>query len=140
MEARRAEETDDEALRPLRRGWCLGSASFKEQMLELMEGRKGDHHSGALRQESAEAKAERIIVEELRSLGWVEADLAQRRKSDPGKLALASRLRRETTLALKWIAGRVRLGTSKSANTKLHQWMQANRDPGSRRGSANKTL
>jgi hypothetical protein len=44
--------------------------------------------------------------------------------SDPGKLALAARLRKETTLPLKWIAGRVGLGTS-SANTKLHLWMQA---------------
>jgi hypothetical protein len=31
---------------------------------------------------------------------------------------------RETTLSLKAIAGRVRLGTSKSANAQLHAWMQ----------------
>ena len=55
----------------------------------------------------------------------MESDLADRRKNDPGKLALAARLRRETTLPLKWITARVRLGTSKSANTKLHQWMRS---------------
>jgi hypothetical protein len=125
MEARRAEETQEQALQPLRRGWCLGSEDFKRQLLERMEGRMGEHHSGALRQESAESKAERVIVEELRRLGWKESDLAGRRKSDPGKLALAARLRKETTLPLKWIAGRVGLGTSKSANAKVHLWMQA---------------
>ena len=109
----------------MRRGWCLGSESFKQQMLERLEGRTGTHHSGALRQESAEARASRIIAEELRRLGWQESDLEDRRKNDPGKLALAARLRRETTLPLKWITTRVQLGTSKSANTKLHQWMRS---------------
>jgi len=136
MEARRAEETDEQALQPLRRGWCLGSEAFKQQMLEQMEGRMGEHHSGALRQQSAQVKAERIIAEELRRLGWKESDLASRRKSDPGKLALAARLRKETTLPLKWIAGRVRLGTSKGANAKLHLWMQANMEPASMRERA----
>ena len=42
-------------------------------------------------------KAERIIGEELRRLGWLEAQLALRRKRDPSKLEIAVRLRRETT-------------------------------------------
>jgi len=83
-----------------------------------------------LRRENAEARAERIIGEELPRLGWTEAELASQRKSAPGKLALAARLRRETTLPLKWIAARVRLGTSKSANSKLHLWMKENKKPG----------
>ena len=130
MEACREQKPDEEALGPLRRGWCLGSETFRQQMLERMEDRMGDHHSGEVRREGAERKAERIIVEELRRLGWKESDLAGRRKSDPGKLAMATRLRKETTLPLKWIAGRVRLGTSKSANSKLHHWMRANEDAG----------
>jgi hypothetical protein len=43
--------------------------------------------------------------------------------SDPGKLALAARLRQETTLSIKGIAARVHLGTSKNANARLHQLM-----------------
>ena len=78
-----------------------------------------------MRQERAEARVGRIIAEELGRLGWQESDLANRRKNDPAKLALAARLRRETTLPLKWITARVRLGTSKSANTKLHLWMRS---------------
>ena len=75
------------------------------------------------RRETAEAKAERIIAEELRRLGWEEAELAWRRKSDPAKLGIAVRLRKETTLAIKGIAARLHLGTSKSANIRLHAAM-----------------
>lgn len=70
------------------------------------------------------------MAEDLKGLGWTEADLTARRKSDPLKVAIAARLRKETTLALKAIAGRVHLGTSKRANTNLHNWMRA-KVPGS---------
>ena len=56
--------------------------------------------------------------------GWLEEDSALRRKSDPEKLAIAARLRKETALPIKEIAARLRLGTSNSANTNLDQWMQ----------------
>jgi hypothetical protein len=65
-----------------------------------------------------------VRYKELQRLGWTEADLLSQRKNAPGKLAMASRLRRETTLTVKWIAARVRLGTSKGANRNLHHWMR----------------
>jgi hypothetical protein len=123
MEARRWEETDPEALKALRRGWCCGGEEFKGQMLALMEGKLGEHHAGELRCESAVLRAERIIGEELQRLGWSQEELAARRKGDPGKMAMAARLRRETTLTIKAIAERLHLGTSKSANMRLHGWM-----------------
>ncbi|SPE51856.1 hypothetical protein SBV1_1440046 [Verrucomicrobia bacterium] len=78
-----------------------------------------------LRSESAQARAERIIQDELGRLGWEEKEVISRRKSDPAKLAIAARLRKETTLTVKGIAVRLHLGTSKSANFRLNQW---NRD------------
>jgi REP element-mobilizing transposase RayT len=125
MEARRLEETDEAALKVFRRGWCLGGPEFKQRMLEKMEGKLGEHHSGELHRETAAAKAGRIVGEELRRLGWDEAGLESRRKTDPAKLAIAARLRKETTLSIKAIAIRVHLGTSKSANASLHKWMKA---------------
>jgi len=125
MEARRLEETDPAALEVFRRGWCLGSEKFREQMLESMEGKLGQHHSGELRRQSAQAKAERVIGEELSRLGWTETALAARPKRDPLKLSIAARLRKETTLSLKAIASRVHLGATKGANTNLHKWMRA---------------
>jgi hypothetical protein len=90
-----------------------------------MDAKLGEHHSGELRWETAEAKGERIIVEELDRLGWKERDLRSRRKSDPAKLAIAARLRRETTLSIKTVARRLHLSTSKSADIRLHAAMRA---------------
>ena len=125
LEARRLEAVAPESLKALRRGWCLGGEAFRREKLEPMAEELGDHHAGELRRESGEAKAERLVGQELKRLGWTESDLAARRKNDPLKLALAARLRKETTLSLKAIAARVHLGTSKGANTNLHKWMQA---------------
>lgn len=62
--------------------------------------------------------------EKLKRLGWSESELDSQRKSAVGNLALAARLRQETTMPLKWIAARVHLGTSKSTNSNLHCWMK----------------
>jgi hypothetical protein len=78
---------------------------FKEQMLELMEGKLGESHSGELHRETAEQRANLFIAEELARRGWPESELATRRRSDPGKLASAARLRSQTTLPINWIAG-----------------------------------
>lgn len=124
MESRRLAETSPEDLEALRKGWCFGSHEFREQMLEKMETNLSDNHAGEIRQESAQAKAERIIKEELKRLGCIEGELLIRRKSDPDKLTVAARLRRETTMTLKSIAERMHLGSSKSANARLHEWMK----------------
>ena len=42
-----------------------GREEFKRQMLERMQGKRGEQHAGDLRRESAAARAERIIAEEL---------------------------------------------------------------------------
>ena len=73
-------------------------------------------------------KAERILQQEMKRLGWSPGELRQRPKSDTAKLALAARLRRETTLTLPWIAARLQAGTWKSLNAKLHRWRKTNED------------
>ena len=128
MEARRAQATDGAEWAAVRRGWCLGGEDFRQQILDRIAGRLGEHHAGALRRESAEAKAERIIAQELKRLGWTAADLERRHKSDPQKLALAARLRGETTLTIKWIAARLHLGTWKSARVRLHTLQHARKN------------
>ena len=110
-----------EELKPLRRGGCLGSEHFRQEILERMEGKLGENHSGELHRETAEQRGSRIIAEELSRRGWTESDLATRRGSDPGKAAIAVRLRSETTLPVKWIAGRVQLGTAKGTKSVLHR-------------------
>jgi REP element-mobilizing transposase RayT len=111
LEERRGAEEGEE-FKTVRRGWCLGGAPFREQLLEQMAGGMREHHGGQERQETAVAVAERIVGEEWQRLGWSEADLANRRKGDAGKVAIARRLRRESTMTLKWIAQRLGMGSA----------------------------
>jgi hypothetical protein len=59
--------------------------------------------------------------EELKRRTWDAESLAQRRKGDAGKLAIARRLRQETTMA--WIARRLCMGT-KTHLAHLFYWQQ----------------
>jgi hypothetical protein len=126
MEARRSQEGDPNQWKGMRRGWCLGSEPFKKRLLERLHGQFGPNHSGAMRKEADAVRAEAIIVAELKRLRWKEADLARRRKSDPGKLAMAGRLRRETTLTIEEIARRLQMGSRKALGPKLHAWRKEN--------------
>jgi putative transposase len=120
MEQRRAEESVEDEWKPLRRGWFLGSDEFKAKLLERMEGQLGEHHSGRLRHESAQAKGERIITQELKRRSWKEADLKEHPKTHADKLAIALRLRGETTLTIREIARRLHMGSWKSLNNRLY--------------------
>ncbi len=62
LEARRRAEANDEEWAPIRRGWCLGRESFRQELLKQIDGTLGDHQVGRLRQENAEARAERIMT------------------------------------------------------------------------------
>lgn len=125
LERRRLEETDQEALADFRRAWCVGSEAFRLECLKQMEDQVGENHPGQTRLETAEAKANRLVAEELVRLQWTENDLVLRHKSHPSKLALAARLRQETTLSVKQIAQRLHLGQPKGARTNLHKFLHS---------------
>ena len=88
-------------------------------MLAQMSERMGAEHYGEERAETAEALAELIIVEELKR--WQEADLKTRPKGDSVKVALAARLRAETTMTVGWIAERLAMGTRGYLNHLLYR-------------------
>ncbi len=110
MERRRQEEGGSD-YPSMRRGWCLGSEEFREERLAAAVERAGPNHYGADRQEAGEQKAQRIVLEEMKRLGWKEEELHQRRKGDKGKVVAARRLRQETAMSLKWIAQRLHMGS-----------------------------
>ena len=62
----RREADEGEEFKPIRRGWCLGEARFREELLAKMGERMGAEHYGEERMEAAEVRAERIIAEELK--------------------------------------------------------------------------
>jgi REP element-mobilizing transposase RayT len=120
LEERRGLAEGDE-FKPIRRGWCLGEQKFREELLAQMSEQMGAEHYGEERAEAAEALAELIIAEELKLGRWQEADLKTRPKGDPVKVALAARLRAETTMTVGWIAERLAMGTRGYLNHLLYR-------------------
>jgi REP element-mobilizing transposase RayT len=120
MEQRRSEKLGAE-WKAIRRGWCLGEDAFRQELLARLDGQMGEHHYGMERRESAEDKAVRIVREELARAGWTEEDLGLRAKGDPVKVAVAIRLRAETTMTLKWISQRLRMGAWTHLNKRLYE-------------------
>jgi len=120
MELRRVAKDNLAPFKAVRRGWCLGDKAFRKELLEQMKARMGEHHHGEERAQAEAAPAEGIVLEGLKRLGWNEADLAERAKGDGEKLKLAVRLRQETTVTIKWIAQRLRLGTWTHLNHLLY--------------------
>lgn len=127
LEERRAQETGADYKR-LRRGWCLGTDSFRKELLGQMKERLGAEHYGAERQETAEAQAEGIVTEELKRRRWREEDLGRRAKGDAGKVELAARLRVETVMTVKWIAERLQMGAPGYVNHLLYHRRKADRN------------
>jgi len=139
MELRRKDE-DKEQWKEMRRGWCYGSDELRKEMLARTEEKNPETLSLEIRKESGEAKAEKILKEEMKRLNWKERDLKIRGKSDPEKLRMGARLRKETTLTIKEISARLSLGTAQSASTNLHNWMskKGRKNPATKKGKSRK--
>jgi putative transposase len=126
MALRRREEMASD-YNAVRRGWCLGSEEFRQELLEAAVGQVGPSHYGAERRQTGEQKAERLVRKDLQRRGWKEEDLRGLAKGDKGKVALARRLRQETTMSLKWIAQRLHMGTWTYVSNLLHEQKQKQR-------------
>jgi hypothetical protein len=100
---------------------CLGEEKFREELLTQMSKRIGAEHYGEERAKTAEALAELIIAEELKRARWQKADLKNRPKGNLVKVALAERLRAETTTTVGWIAERRTMGTRSYLNHVLYR-------------------
>lgn len=121
MERRRREDLSQE-FKPVERGWCLGSEAFRRELLEQVSNGLEGNHSGEVVREAVEVRAERLVAESLKQMGWTDEDLASRRKGDAGKVQLASELRANTTMPLSWIAARLRMGSRGYLTWLLHRY------------------
>ena len=120
LEERRGAEEGEE-FKPIRRGWCLGEKAFRKELLAQMSERIGAEHYGEERSETAAAQAEQIIAAELKRRRWREGELKKRPKGDGEKVAVAARLRAETTMTVGWIAERLEMGTRGHLNHLLYR-------------------
>ena len=94
---------------------------FRQELLAAVVERVGPSHYGAQRQETGVQKAERIVKEEIGRWGWDDDELRARRKGHRATVMLARRLRRETTMSLKWIAQRLQMGSWTYVSSLLKQ-------------------
>jgi len=99
----------------LRRGWCLGGASFREQMLSLLE--RADERlsqrkeiDAAIQRSHDEQEAQLLLRVGVEHFGLTEELLRVLKKNDPRKLAIARVVRRHTAVANGWIARELGLG------------------------------
>jgi hypothetical protein len=119
MEARRRAEGAGE-YEP--KGWCLGSEAFRPELLAQVNELATPKDAGEEIRQSAFAKAERIAQEELEALGWTALDLQGHRRSDPQKVQMAARLRKETNMTLEWIADRLCMGAATHVASLLQRY------------------
>ena len=98
----------------LRRGWCLGGASFRERMLGQLEA-MGERVTRArvdsvVKRSHDRDQAERLLRQGLDHFGLTAETLAGLRKNDERKQAIARLIRRRTTIGNGWIARELQLG------------------------------
>ncbi len=61
-----------------------------------------------------------MVEEALKKLKWTERQLSLLKKGDIRKVKIARRLRQETTMTLKWIADRLKMGTWTHVSNRLY--------------------
>jgi len=120
MEVRRHVEAGED-FDAVRQGWYLGSEQFRQELLAQVNELADSAHVGPELRESAQAKAEKILGDELGKLNWTANELQQRRKGHPEKVRIAARLRRETTMTLAWIAEHLFMGAPTHVACLLHR-------------------
>lgn len=95
----------------LRRGWCLGSAGFRERVLGLLPlGAERRELDSTLRRSHGEEEATKLLQRGLAVYGLMREQLGGLRKNDRRKLAIATLIRRRTTVPNEWIARSLHLG------------------------------
>ena len=111
-------ETGGQSLRStLRRGWYYGPETFREWLLEQagkLLGKRSlsrKNYHGAEIKAHGEAEARALLAAGLAGVGIKAGDLPELPKTDPGKVIVASQIRRLTAVPLAWIAQQLHMGT-----------------------------
>ena len=93
-------------------GWFVGSRKFGQRLLERLKKRaakpehQGKRHGGGY----GEAMAEQIVLAGLKEFKMKDALLATTAKSDWRKRIIGHRIRQQTSVSLRWISDRLRMG------------------------------
>ena len=99
----------------LRRGWCFGSASFRENLLSrakdlLRSGKDVSYIDCRVRRDVGEAEAIALLNAACRLWKWSDEELFRRRKGDAQKVTLARFILQRTGVPLSWIQQHLHTG------------------------------
>ncbi len=111
---RHGKKTGRKTSHPISAPWFLGSESFRENLMEkiegLVEGKKKESIRGAGIRETDERQAEKLIAKGLITLKIQRDYLRHTNKSDPKKQVLAWLIRSKTTASTSWISEQLSMG------------------------------
>lgn len=103
--------------------WCIGDEEFRRELLQRVTTPPSPIHFGEAVHEAAEQRAERLLAEALKQMGWTEKDHRTAEKAT-GKVRLAIQLRTHTTMSVAWIAERLKMGSRGYATWLLHEYKE----------------
>ena len=104
----------------LERGWCFGSAAFREKMSHLVGEKvahlgttsesKANGYGGEQLRDHAEASAKVFIEKGLSIFGLAQSELTQLGKTDWRKAMIVRLIRSNTSVKLDWIRDELNMG------------------------------
>jgi hypothetical protein len=104
------------------RGWFTGSVKAKKELAKdlVKESPLMDWELADMR-ELNEAKWETLVAEAMKQSGKSEDDVSSDQKAADWKVAIAKRLRRDTTAGNPWIAKRLQMGSPNYVSNLINQ-------------------
>jgi hypothetical protein len=119
----------------MNRGWCIGTMAFKQAVAGELKQPNGiallEHEQ---LKEFNEERWELCLAKALKALKKSEADTTDAKRSDPWKLAIASKMKRETSVSNKWLSERLHMGVARgvSSNCAIYRKRREARCPHAR--------
>lgn len=105
----------DEAWRSIRRGWYVGSDSFRDRLMDKIDaavrGKKRTSYASSGLRRHDEREAERLLQEAMKALEVSLPDLWARRQTDPVKQAVAWWVKSRCVISDEWLCGKLEMGS-----------------------------
>jgi putative transposase len=118
-------KVEDCSYRSLRRGWCLGSAEFKEELRDGLCESLGRIERGSVvgepRRMHDETEAERLLMCAANIVGLDLTGMDLLKKGDVRKGLVAWCLSQSTSVGQKWIAKRLGMGDPSNVSRVVHR-------------------
>ena len=116
-----ADTVDERVQMQLKRGWFIGSESFRDELVDMIPGRT-DNPRGMQRLAHDERAAENLLQSALGALGLTEDVLRALKSTCVEKQAVAWLMKKRTTVTVVWIAQRLAMGHRTNASRAISRF------------------